>query len=1302
MKKLLSIVLSLAMALSLASVLPISAAAAAPEKTLSLYQAGVNDQYRYEVSYVGEVSADQVEADLLNSAAYAQPNADGSGVEYYGRAALAKLPDGESLVAAYDRICAGVEERQDTIDLSGTGIKYERIGTVYFACLYEHGEYFWLGNSYKFAQGSDIYVLYPSYLFTADELPALGQSFDAAVSELLSGIDMSADEFEREKFIHDKLALHADYDSAAVSDPDDVKAHTAYGCIVEKSCVCDGYAKAFECLLHKAGIQAMEAVGTANGGGHAWNIVRINGEYYQTDLTWDDPVPASEISPLFYSYFNLTNEEMAKDHYLSTGTLAYSLPACTATEENYYNHYNARYDTYDYDSFVEIAKVSRVVLPGMVVVHFDDTTMNYGTNGVQGVSRGASDPRGDAEKIAEAIGMTDYTECQLVMWSTSLETFTLYGDTSGVGSSADENVIAKGYCGGEYPDGKNLAWRLLDDGSLIISGSGAMKDYSILDTPWEDYRRQLKTVRFEGTPTTISDSAFRNCNIVSAEIPASMESIAANAFERCFYLEEINVDENSRFFKSVDGVVYSKDMTTLVRYPSGKRGESYTIPSTVKILGEQAIFQSLYLKTINIPDGVEKLDTDAIGDCDSIISIVLPDSVTSVGIRSIGGCSRLAEIKLSSNLKTIGIYAFNNNDSLEEIIIPISVETIERGILQHCSKLKTIYCEAESKPAGWDTDWAGENYQNPDIIWGYCPHTSCTDVPEVPATCTEPGVKAHQKCNKCGKLLVDGKVVTEEDLVIKPAHKPSEEWIKGEETHWHVCSVCGEKVKEAAHEWNSGEVTKAPTCTEKGVKTFTCTVCEYERTAEIDADGHTYGEEYEFDENGHWHKCTACGDKSDVESHNLEEIIDKEPTEEEAGSKHFECTVCEYKSAAASIPPLDHTHKMEHVAAKASTCLEQGNVEYWHCTKCGLNFADADGEKVLDDVTLPLGDHDYVEHEEVPATHGKDGCKAGIKKHYTCSVCGKIFDMDKNETTEDALVIPVVHDYGNEWAQGTDTHWHECECGEKSDEAAHDYTWVTVTEATTLVPGSRKGTCKVCGYEKTEEIPKTEPVQYDVISGDSSWAQGSDDTVTVRVGADIDKFVGVEVDGSTVGTDDYVVKSGSTIVTLKNSYLRTLAAGVHSLTIVFSDGKCNTSFVVNPAASTWQPPVYNAPVYLSETLHGLYVGGRMMPYPHTADALGLRTDGVNTWYVCGVCGHVFGMADAVTGEPDDEAEFVDADTPTESGDNSEETENVTADDRLVGVDSSSSSAENNPATGFVLSVLPMLLAAIAVLVGKKR
>ena len=100
-------------------------------------------------------------------------------------------------------------------------------------------------------------------------------------------------------------------------------------------------------------------------------------------------------------------------------------------------------------------------------------------------------------------------------------------------------------------------------------------------------------------------------------------------------------------------------------------------------------------------------------------------------------------------------------------------------------------------------------------------------------------------------------------------HTYSEQWSYNDTDHWHACTGadCDEVTDKAAHTWDNGNITKEPTCTAKGEKTFTCTVCKATRTEEIATTEHTFSDEWESDETYHWHKCINCDEISGKAEH---------------------------------------------------------------------------------------------------------------------------------------------------------------------------------------------------------------------------------------------------------------------------------------------------------------------------------------------------------------------------------------------------------------------------------------------------
>ena len=184
----------------------------------------------------------------------------------------------------------------------------------------------------------------------------------------------------------------------------------------------------------------------------------------------------------------------------------------------------------------------------------------------------------------------------------------------------------------------------------------------------------------------------------------------------------------------------------------------------------------------------------------------------------------------------------------------------------------------------------------------------------------------------------DGTMWVLTDLTMTPVadghtHKYGTEWKYDETNHWHECE-CGNKADITAHNFK-WIVDRKATTTEKGSKHEECTVCGYKKAAvdipKIDSHNHNYGTEWKYDSTNHWHECED-GEKADITAHTFKQIIDKEATATEKGSKHEECTVCGYKKTAVDIPVTDfgnnsddQPNKPINTASSESSSADQTN-----------------------------------------------------------------------------------------------------------------------------------------------------------------------------------------------------------------------------------------------------------------------------------------------------------------------------------------------------------------------------------------
>ena len=157
----------------------------------------------------------------------------------------------------------------------------------------------------------------------------------------------------------------------------------------------------------------------------------------------------------------------------------------------------------------------------------------------------------------------------------------------------------------------------------------------------------LESITIKDGVKKIGDRAFMGCEqLQHINIPKSVTSIGLSAFEGCTGLTSINVDEKNSNYKSIDGVLFSKDGKTLIQYPIEKNATNYIIPNSVTEIGDNAFEGCTGLTSVTIPNSVTEIGSWAFSGCTGLTSVTIPDSVTSIGNEAFSQCTSLNQVNM--------------------------------------------------------------------------------------------------------------------------------------------------------------------------------------------------------------------------------------------------------------------------------------------------------------------------------------------------------------------------------------------------------------------------------------------------------------------------------------------------------------------------------------------------------------------------------------------------------------------------------------------------------------------------------
>ena len=258
----------------------------------------------------------------------------------------------------------------------------------------------------------------------------------------------------------------------------------------------------------------------------------------------------------------------------------------------------------------------------------------------------------------------------------------------------------------------------------------------------------------------ICDEVFRCCEILQEiTLPSSVTVIGNEAFSGCWNLKGINVAESNKVYKAIDGVLYTKDLKTIICYPQGK-DEKFVIPSSVTSIGDYAFSNCNKLQEITLPPGVTSIGNGAFNNCCYLQKITLPSSVTNIGDGVFEWCINLQEITLPSGVTSIGDVSFEWCRNLREINVAESNRGYKAidGVL-YTKDLKTIIHYPQGKGA--------VKFVIPSGVTsiGKCAFYECENLREITLSpeVTSIGEFAFYECENLQEITIPSSVTSIED-----------------------------------------------------------------------------------------------------------------------------------------------------------------------------------------------------------------------------------------------------------------------------------------------------------------------------------------------------------------------------------------------------------------------------------------------------------------------------------------------------------------------------------------------------------
>ncbi len=513
------------------------------------------------------------------------------------------------------------------VDFTQYGLNYEEAIETWSTFKNDNPLFYWISSSVRWNDSELMFTVFEEYI-QGDVRAQLNKLIEDSLAGYEVLVHSAASLTEKAVLVHDKLCADIIYARDEYNNPaTDVWAHNVIGAFDFKAAVCEGYAKAYQLILTYLGIENIYVTGIASSQSgtenHVWNLVKLDdNEWHNIDVTWDD---TSSEEGFTYYYFGMGNDEFAKSHTPNTPDdhrleFLYALPEIS-------NKTYTPVELYKNGAYISVMPDIASAFEAMTdadaeyTIKLKKRTNNYiiPSGDMPSAKKICIEgnykelPSGEDGKPRYELGTVFINNDIVLKGDVELKNIAVRLDdgvsSANINISANRIILSGEYCE-IYADitssEKGSVVDVAVNSNVVFAGN--IKSDSIEAS---ENKYKLAGVSYDIRYFTVKDgttyipygmiSVF--VNIQTVKIPATVVSIASDAFNSNYLLTDFVVDENNTAFTAVDGVLYSKAdgrINDLVRYPSAKPGAVYKVLYEANGISDYAFMNSANLKTVYI------------------------------------------------------------------------------------------------------------------------------------------------------------------------------------------------------------------------------------------------------------------------------------------------------------------------------------------------------------------------------------------------------------------------------------------------------------------------------------------------------------------------------------------------------------------------------------------------------------------------------------------------------------------------------------------------------------------------------